>query len=255
MGSQSICSKRMRETQISLHREILYRQHLYSQMNAEWSFNILHFMASSFINLQSTSPCRVVATNHSNSVTKRTTSIFKTLLTNRRSLSSSRWNSFLYTTMKTAIIQVTTTIYNNSSSSSSKWRSRWQRGWEIGFVLHAKTSIFHSERSATGANRTGSKISNSLLLKSTTSRCLLALMQCPFPMITCRICSQCNLSNNKFFSIILHLLPLKFSSTSTSNQFSSLEFKSPPNSSPQPRPSCLMLTSETVTLGSEWENS
>ena len=147
---------------------------------------------------------------------------------------------------------------SHTSNSFSFWlgasfqRSPWLRELEIGCALLAKTSIFHSERSATDANRTGSKTSNSLL-KSTTTRCLLAIMECLSPMITC---SQCSLSNNKFSSIILPLPPPKFSSTSTtSNQVSSLEFKTPPNSSPQPpRISCLtMSTSEAATPASERE--
>jgi hypothetical protein len=114
MVSQSICSKRMMEHQISLPKQNLYRQHLLTQMIAESFFSILNFMGSSFINRLRTSNHR--STNHSSSVTKRTTLIFKTLLIILWCQSSSNWNSFLYTIMKTTVIQVTITIYNNSSS-------------------------------------------------------------------------------------------------------------------------------------------
>ena len=231
MVSQSISSKRMRETQVWILKQILCRLHLLSLMIAELSFSMVNFMASLFINPQRTRHCR--ATNHLNSATKRTILIFKILRTILFSLSSSNLNSFLYTIMKTTVIKMTIPIYNNSSS---KWRSLWQRELEIGFVLLAKTSIFHSERSATDANRIGSKTSNTHL-KPTTSRCLLAIMECLFPTITC---SLCNLTSNKFSSIIHLLPPLKFSSTSTSsNQFSFLEFKISPNSCPQLRISSL----------------
>ncbi len=114
MVSQSICLRRMMEPQISLPKQNLCRQHLLTQMIAESFFSILNFMGSSFINHQRTSNYR--ATNHSSSVTKRTTLIFKTLLTILWCQSNSNWNSFLYTIMKTTVIKVTITIYNNSSS-------------------------------------------------------------------------------------------------------------------------------------------
>jgi len=113
--SQSICSKRMMEAQISLHRQNLYRRHHLSQMIVESSFSIHNFKVISLINLQRTSLCR--ATNHSSFVTKRTTLIFKTHLTILWYQSSTKWNSFLYTIMKTTVIKVTITIYNISSSS------------------------------------------------------------------------------------------------------------------------------------------
>ena len=114
MVSQSICSKRMMEHQISLLKQNLYRQHLLTQTIAESFISILNFMGSSFINRQRTSNHR--STNHSSSVIKRTTLIFKTLLTILSCQSSSNWNSFLFTILKTTVIQVTITIYNNSSS-------------------------------------------------------------------------------------------------------------------------------------------
>ena len=114
MVSQSICSKRMMEHQISLLKQNLCRQHLLTQTIAESFFSILNFMGSSFINNLRTSNYR--ATNHSSSVTKRTTLIFKTLLTILWCQSNSNWNSFLCTIMKTTVIKVTITIYNNSSS-------------------------------------------------------------------------------------------------------------------------------------------
>lgn len=253
MVSQNIFSRRMKGVQIWLSNRILCLQLLWFAVIVESSSNILKSMVN-ISNSRILKTCLQIS--HLSSVTKKTTSICRilSLIKILFWVHSSNLSRFLWIRTKEEITSIppqvrTTMIYNNSS----KLRSLWLREWEIGCVPHAKTSTFRSEKSATGASRTDSKIFSNPILNLRILRCHLALMVCRSPTSTCRICSS---HNPKFSSIILPSFQTNVNSSSVSNQFSSLVFKISPISSPQPKLSChLSTTAESIMLGaaSEWE--